>query len=276
MTKPSSHYTTVNTRRLHYLEAGEGDPILLLHGFPTSSHLYRNVIPTLAKTHRAIALDLPGYGLSDKPLDVDYSFEFYEAVLDGFLDALDIPTTNLVVHDLGGPVGMYWAVNNPHRVNNIVLLNTLVYPETSWAVKLFLLALRTPGLRDFVVSPKGIIGAMKFGVVHKERLTREVLTPYTGPFETPAARKALIKAGSGLSIKGLAQIKKKLPTLEASLRLIYGENDRILPDVARTMQRIHKAHPGAELTALPNCGHFLQEDEPERVAELIAEFFNRA
>ena len=280
MTKPSSHYTTVNSLRLHYLEAGEGDPntppILLLHGFPTSSHLYRNVIPTLAKTHRAIALDLPGYGLSDKPLDARYNFRFFTDTLNAFLDARDIPTTNLVVHDLGGPVGMYWAVNNPHRVNNIVLLNTLVYPETSWAVKLFLLALRTPVLRDFLVSPKGIAGAMKFGVVHKERLNREVLTPYTAPFETPAAQKALIKAGSGLSLKGLAQIKKKLPTLEAPLRLIYGENDRILPDVAKTMQRIQRTHPQAELTPLPNCGHFLQEDEPERVAELIAEFFNRA
>jgi pimeloyl-ACP methyl ester carboxylesterase len=191
MTKLSSHYTTANSLRLHYLEAGEGDPILLLHGFPTSSHLYRNVIPTLAKTHRAIALDLPGYGLSDKPLDARYNFRFYTDTLNAFLDALDISATNLVVHDLGGPVGMYWAVHNPHRVNDIVLLNTLVYPETSWAVKLFLLALRTPGLRDFLVSPKGLVGAMQFGVVHKDRLTREVLTPYTAPFESPAARQAL-------------------------------------------------------------------------------------
>jgi haloalkane dehalogenase len=170
---------------------------------------------------------------------------------------------------------MFWAVRHPQRVKNIVVLNTLVYPETSWAVKLFLLALRTPGLRDFLVSPKGLVGAMQFGVVHKDRLTREVLTPYTAPFESPAARQALIKAGSGLSIKGLAEIARKLPTLEAPLRLIYGENDRILPDIAKTMQRIQRDCPGIEVTALPNCGHFLQEDEPEQVAELIAEFLNR-
>ena len=76
---PTSHFTTVNNLRLHYLEAGEGDPILLLHGFPTSSHLWRNVMPELAKTHRVIAIDLPGYGLSDKPLDATYDFEFYES-----------------------------------------------------------------------------------------------------------------------------------------------------------------------------------------------------
>jgi len=181
MTKPTSHYTTVNSLRLHYLESGTPDPnvppILLLHGFPTSSHLWRNVMPELAKTHRAIAIDLPGYGLSDKPLDVKYDFAFYENVLNDLLDALGIAETNLAVHDLGGPIGLFWAVRNPQRVKNVVLLNTLVYPETSWAVKLFLIALRTPGVRDYLVSPKGIAAAMKLGVVHKDRLTREALTP---------------------------------------------------------------------------------------------------
>ncbi|MGB3051243.1 MAG: alpha/beta fold hydrolase [Polyangiales bacterium] len=271
---PTTHHITVNNLRLHYVEAGSGPPVLLLHGFPTSSHLYRNIIPTLAKTHRVLAIDLPGYGLSDKPLDVTYDFDFYADVLDGFLHALDIGDTNLVVHDLGGPVGLYWALRNPGRVTRLTILNTLVYPETSWAVKLFLLALRTPILRDYIVSPKGIVAAMKLGVVHKERLNRAILTPYTAPFENAAARKALIKAGSGLSIQGLAQIAKGLPALKAPLRLIYGENDRVLPDIAQTMQRIQRAHPNAELTALPNCGHFLQEDEPERVAELISEFLN--
>ena len=251
MTESSSHYTQVNDLRLHYLEAGEGDPILLLHGFPTSSHLWRNVMPELAKTHRVIAIDLPGYGLSDKPLDATYDFEFYENVIDGFLDALDIHTTNLVLHDFGGPIGLFWAVRHPRRVRDIVLLNTLVYPETSWAVKVFLLAMRVPGLRDFIVRPGSIAGAIKFGVVHNERLTREVLTPYTAPFEDPAARKALIKAGSGLGTGGLAEIARKLPALEVSLRLIYGENDRPLPDVAKTMQRVQRDRPEAELHRPP-------------------------
>jgi len=274
MTESSSHYTQVNDLRLHYLEAGEGDPILLLHGFPTSSHLWRNVMPELAKTHRAIAIDLPGYGLSDKPLDVRYDYDFYADILDGFLDALDIGDTHLCVHDLGGPVGLYWAIQNPGRVPKLVILNTLVYPETSWAVKLFLIAMKTPGVRDFLVSPKGIVGAMQFGVANKARLNREVLTPYTAPFESPAARKALIKAGSGLGLRGLAKIARELPGYETSIRLIYGEKDRVLPDVAKTMARLQRARPEAELTALPYCGHFLQEDEPERAGQLIGEFLN--
>ena len=184
------------------------------------------------------------------------------------------------MHDLGGPVGLYWAIQNPGRVPKLVILNTLVYPETSWAVKLFLIAMKTPSLRDFIVSPKGIVGAMQFGVANKARLNREVLTPYTAPFESAAARKALIKAGSGLGLGGpglggLAKIARELPGYETSIRLIYGEKDRVLPDVAKTMARLKRDHPEAELTALPNCGHFLQEDEPERVEQLIAEFLNR-
>ena len=103
----TSHYTEANSLNLHYLEAGEGDPILLHHGFPTSSHLYRNILPELGKTHRAIAIDLPGYGLSDKPLDAAYDYDFFADVLNSFLDALGIEETNLAAHDLGGPVGLY-------------------------------------------------------------------------------------------------------------------------------------------------------------------------
>jgi pimeloyl-ACP methyl ester carboxylesterase len=141
-------------------------------------------------------------------------------------------------------------------------------------VKLFLLAMKVPGIRDYLVSPKGIVATMKLGVVHKERVNREVLTPYTDPFESPAARKALIKAGSGLDTAGLAKIARELPSYETSIRLIYGQNDRVLPDIAKTMARLKRDHPEAELTALPRCGHFLQEDEPERVGQLIAEFLN--
>ncbi len=274
MTTPTSRYTQVRDLRIHYLEAGTGDPVLLIHGFPTSSHLWRNVMPEIAKTHRAIAIDLPGYGLSDKPLDAKYNFRFFDEVLEGFVDALGIPSTQLLVHDLGGPVGLHWAVRHPSRVNRIVVLNTLVYPQTSWAVKLFLLALKTPGVRDYLVSPNGLVASMKFGVVHKERLNRQVLTPYTEPFKDESARKALIQAGSGLSIRGLAEIAEKLPTLDVPMRAIYGENDRILPDIAKTMQRLARDVPGTEVTSLPGCGHFLQEDKPEEVGELIASFLN--
>ena len=261
MPQPSSHYTQANSLRLHYLESGTQDPnvppILLLHGFPTNSHLYRNILPELAKTHRAIALDLPGYGLSDKPLDAAYDYDFYADTLDAFLDALGIGDTHLCVHDLGGPVGLYWMLRHPHRVHKLVVLNTLVYPETSWAVKLFLLAIKTPGLRDYLVSPKGIVAAMKLGVVNRSRLNREILTPYTAPFEDPAARKALIRAASGLGLRRPSQNRPRAPRLR-NLHPPHLRRKRSHPPRHRqnhapppTRPPPSRAHPPEKLRPLP-------------------------
>lgn len=268
-------YVEANGLKLHCLTGGSGEAVLFLHGWPTSSHLWRNVLPRVSRTHQVLAPDMPGFGQSDKPLDVRYSFGFQERTLEAFLDKLGIERVNLVVHDLGGPVGLYWAARHPERIIRLALLNTLVYPQFSTAVKLFGLALRTPLLNQWLAGPSGIAFAMRFGVERKGQLTPAVLRPYQSPFETRAARTALIRTGLHLGIKGFREIGEKLGQFTCPVRLIYGENDRILPDVAQTMERVRRDLPQAELTALKGCGHFLQEDEPERVAELLAEFFNR-
>ncbi len=278
-------FAAVDGLRLHYLEAGppEGtnpppDPaeaVLLIHGFPTSSHLWRNVMPEIAKTHRVIAIDLPGFGNSSKPLDASYSFNYHDRTLEAFLDKLGITKVNLVVHDLGGPVGVYWAVNHPEKVVRLALLNTLVYPEFSWAVKLFGIGIRMPVIKYWLAGPSGIAFAMRLGVERKGQMTPQVLSPYQTPFETKEARDAMLKAGARLGMKGFVRIGEKLKDFKVPVRLIYGENDRILPDIAETMKRIKQDLPQAEITSLPNCGHFLQEDEPEKLGELLAEFMNR-
>ena len=154
----------VDGLRLHYRDAGDGDPVLLLHGWPTSSFLWRNVMPSIAAGKRVIALDMPGFGRSDKPLDVSYSFRYFERVLDGFLAELGIGKLGLAVHDLGGPIGLYWASRNPARVDRLALLNTLVYPQMSWAVVAFVVASRLPGLRGLLSSPIGLRTTMRIGV----------------------------------------------------------------------------------------------------------------
>src|SRR3954470_17842916 len=109
---------------LAYREQGAGPAVLLLHGWPTSSFLWRDVMPPIAERNRVIALDLPGFGASDKPGDVRYGFELFGKALDGFLAALDIDRTAIGVHDLGGPIGIHWAVHHPERVTKLALLNT--------------------------------------------------------------------------------------------------------------------------------------------------------
>ena len=233
-----------------------------------------NVIAPIAERNRVIALDLPGFGRSEKPLEASYSFPFFDRVLGGALDALGAERASLAVHDLGGPIGLHWASQNPGRLRKLALLNTLVYPLPSWAVLAFVAALRTPGVRAWLTSPAGIRFAIRYGVHDKDRVTEETIRAYQEPFESEEAREALRRAGYGLHPGGFRTISKWLRTLEVPVRIIYGERDKILPDVKRTMRKVVKDVPSAvETTTLADCGHFLQEERPDEIGRLLAAFF---
>lgn len=256
-----------------YRELGEGPTVLLLHGWPTSSYLWREVMPPIATANRVVAVDLPGFGASEKPLDADYGFDFHAGVLDGFLAALGIEQVALGVHDLGGPIGLDWARRNSDRVTAMALLNTLVYPEFSDAVLAFVDACSKEETRKFLSSPEGLEAAMQLGLADPTRLTDEVLAAVREPFATEDARTALMDAGKGLEPAGFERIAAWLPTIEFPVRGVYGAQDRILPEIAETMERLATDVPQAELTALPDCGHFLQEESPAEIGALLAEFF---
>lgn len=273
-----SRFVTVDSLRLHYLECGSGPPVLLLHGWPTSSFLWRNILPAIGATHRAIALDLPGFGQSDKPLDASYSFRFFERILEQLLDALGLSQIGLAVHDLGGPIGLYWACQHPQRVRQLAILNTVAYAKLSWAAIAFVAGCKLPGISTFLASPPGLALAMRIGMADHSRLTPEVLDGVRAPFATAAARRALLKAGAGLHPNGLADIEQRLPIFanQIPVRLLYGTADHILPDVETTMRRLARDLPQAERIPLSHCGHFLQEDRPQEVAQHLAEFFAKA
>lgn len=261
--------------RIAYRELGEGPPVLLLHGWPTSSYLWRDVMPAIADAgNRAIALDLPGYGASSKPPGATYDFALYDRSLDAFTDALGIEATALVVHDVGGPVGLHWALNRPARLTKLALLNTLVYPEFSEMVQQFIHACSTSPIREQLTSPQGLEAAMKLGLADESRLTPEVLAAVVEPFGTDEERRSLADAGIGLEPEGFEEIARLLPGYKGPVRVVYGEQDRILPDVAETMARVKRDCPQAEVTALPQCGHFLQEEAPEEIGALLAKFLS--
>ncbi len=270
-----SNFTKVEHLNLHYLSAGKGETILFLHGWPTSAYLWRNVMPLLAKKYRVIAIDLPGFGKSDKYLEDSYSFRYYSRAIDGFLKNLGIEEVTLGVHDLGGPVGLYWAVQNMERVNRLVLLNTLVYSDFSWGVKLFGLATMLPILKSWITSSKGISQAINFGVQQKELLTDEVIAEYQAPFQDVTSRKVLLKSVQRLSLKGFHEIAEKLPSFNKPVQVIYGANDRILPKVKDTMDRVKKDLPQTKVKIFEDCGHFLQEEVPEEIAQVLVEFMGQ-
>jgi pimeloyl-ACP methyl ester carboxylesterase len=269
------HEITVDGMRIHVLEEGSGEPVLFLHGWPTSSFLWRHAVAAVGGHRRAIAIDLPGFGRSSKPLDSSYSARWYAGVLDGALVELGVERTGLAVHDLGGPIGLWWAVDDPERITDLALLNTLVFPETSLAVKAFVAASFLPGLRSLMVNRRALEWAMRFGVNEKGRITPEIATAYSAPFVEADARRALLKAAHGIHPAALREIAGGLASIEVPVRILYGADDRILPDVARTMKRVVELLPQAELTELAGKGHFVQEDAPDEVAGELARFFAR-
>ncbi len=270
---PEIRRTEVGGLDLAYREAGAGPPVLLLHGWPTSSWLWREVMGPISVANRVIALDLPGFGGSAKPPDQHYGFRFYDEVLDGFLAELEIERLALGVHDLGGPVGVHWAVHNRARVRRLALLNTLVYPDLSWAVKAFVAICSLPVARNWITSRNGIRFAMRLGVEDKSLMEGETLEHYQEPFRDPAARRALAATARGLSVGGLERIEAALPDLRVPVRIVYGTEDRILPDVAETMARVARDVGGAEVTPLVGVGHFCQEERGTEIGELLAAFF---
>jgi pimeloyl-ACP methyl ester carboxylesterase len=257
---------------LAYRELGAGPPVLLLHGWPTSSYLWRDVMPPLARTNRVVAVDLPAFGGSDKPLDVRYGFGFFLRILDGFADALELGPTALAVHDIGGPIGVRWALDRPGRVNAIAILNTLLYPEFDETILEFVKELATPELRARRTSPAGLTEVLRLGFADQSNATDETIAALIEPFAGEDAQIALAKAGIELSPNGFAEIAARLSTLDVPVRVIYGEQDRILPDVATTFGRLAHDLPRATPTVLP-CGHFAPLEAGAEIGEMLSEFF---
>lgn len=267
-----SKYTIAEGVKIHYLIAGEGEPILLIHGFPTSSYLWRNIIKDVSATNKVIAIDLPGSGRSDKRIEDSFSFRYYERILTSFLDDLKIEKITLGVHDAGGPIGLYWMAKNMDKVDRLILFNTLVYAEFSWAVKLFAAATIVPGVKDILTSPYGIKKTMQLGVYDNKKLTAEIFSNYQSPFADKQSRRVLLKSVQRLSLKGFKEIEAKLHLFSGPIQIIYGENDKILPRVRNTMEKVKKNLPQSIINSIPNCGHFLQEDHPKEISSLISGF----
>ena len=235
--------------------------MLFLHGWPSNAHLWCQILERLASYQRSIAIDLPGFGASDKPLDASYGPDFSEEMLEAALVELGVSELRLCVHDLGSPVDLYWAVQRPERISQLCLRNTLIFEDMSWAARLAESALQIALRWSVLTRDFGLSLGLRVGVKKSWYMDSDARRRYQEPLKDRESRRVLATTITGFT--------------RDQMRVIYGEADRALRDLPGTMTRLKELPPHTEVTSLPGVVHFLQEDAPDEVADPIAEFFRR-
>jgi len=275
-----SRFVTVHGSRMHYVEQGAGDPILFLHGNPTSSYLWRNVIPHLSPLGRCVAPDLIGMGKSDKP-DIEYRFFDHSRYVDGFIEALGLRNITLVIHDWGSALGFYYAMRHESNVKGIAFMEAIVRP-LSWdewpeQARQVFQGFRTPGVGEQMILEQNMfVEAVLPGAILR-KLSDEEMARYREPFPDPASRKPVWRWPNEIPIDGQPEdvvqaaqaysdwLKKTpLPKL-----LLYAQPGAIMRNLVGWCQ---ESFPNLKSVDIGPGVHFLQEDHPHEIGEAVAEW----
>jgi pimeloyl-ACP methyl ester carboxylesterase len=255
------------------IEQGDGETVLLIHGVPVSSFLYRRVVPELAdRGLRGVAFDLPGLGLADRPEDFDYSWSGLARWAGEAIDALGIERCHLVVHDIGGPVGFEWAIRNPDRVLSVTALNTLVDAASfhrPWPMHPF--SIRAVGelwLRGMQRVPFRQIYYL-VGIEDRGAVPRAEVDAHLALLKRGDRGRAFLKIMRGFE---LTEEKERfffegLAGRSYPAQVVWGREDRMLDQ--RRRGAVQRAL-GVERPTLIQAKHFLQEDRPAEVAAAIS------
>jgi haloalkane dehalogenase len=260
--------------RLAYLDEGEGRPVVFFHGEPTWSFLWRKVIPPVRDAgFRCIAPDLPGFGRSDKPIDIGwYTYDRHVAAMGALLAELDLRDATVVVHDWGGPIGLRLAVEHPHRIARLVALDTGLFTGHQRMNDAWL------AFRDFVARADDLpVGLLVRRGCHTDP-GDEVIAGYEAPFPTPeskaGARSFPLILPTSPSMAGAQAGQRVLDALRTDARpklVLWADSDPVLP--LATGRQFAAALGGGKVDhVIGDAGHFLQEDAGPEIGALIAEW----
>jgi len=272
------HFKNINGFKMHYVDEGEGEPIVCLHGMPTWSYLYRNFIKELSNTHHVIAPDQMGFGKSDVPQDKEYRMQEHIDNLTKLLLKLDLEDITLVVQDWGGPIGFGFAVDNPKSIKRLVIMNTSIGVMREER-KPWYAPLEEKGIyKQFIMNIEGVI---KGGIYQKNNITDTMIKAYKAPFPSEeyfigafAWPKDIPVGNSHPSAPTMTHVRENLDKLsEKEKILIWGLNDPIFPK--KMIDWWHKIYPDIEIYKIQNASHFLQEDAPEEIINFIRNFMER-
>lgn len=271
---PLTHrHLMVEGHRIAYVDEGAGDPVMLLHGIPTSSQLWREIVPVLAKRHRVIAPDMLNYGESDKPARADVSIAAQARIMTGVLDALGIARTDLVAHDIGGGVAQIMALRQPARFDRLVLASAVCFD--SWPIPEFL-PLQDPkaeAAMDLASFTEMLRGFLPNGVVHKGSLTEAEIDMVMKPWSGEAGKAALFRNFRRLNPEYTMAIAKELETLPHETLILWGRNDPFQKPAYA--EKLAAAIPNAKLIWIEDAAHWIQEEKPAEVAAHLMKFLDR-
>ncbi|TDX23825.1 pimeloyl-ACP methyl ester carboxylesterase [Modicisalibacter xianhensis] len=262
-------YLRVDGHRIAYLEQGYGPPVLLLHGIPTSSLLWRNVIPGLSRAHRVVAPDLLNFGKSDKPRAANVSIEAQSRMLIGFMDALGIHRADVVAHDIGGGIAQILAVNHPERINRLVLADSVCFD--SWPIPDFK-PLQEPEAEQRM-SPDELEQMLRDSMLktlHDDTLaTPELGNMIVEPWQGEEGKLAFFRNLRRLNPEYTLAIADELKQLPHETLVLWGRHDPFqLPEYA---EKLKATLPNSSI-AWVDAAHWITEECPEEIADIVGRF----
>ncbi len=273
----TSRYLELDAGRMHFVDEGSGSPIVMVHGNPTWSFLYRHLIARLSPEYRCVAPDHLGFGLSDKPGDWTYRPEDHARNLAALVERLELSDVTLVVQDWGGPIGLSYAVEHPENVARLVVMNTWMWPvDDDRYYRAF---------SRFVGGPLGRFLIRRFNFFarvvmprsygDRRQLTKQIHEQYLRPLRSPAERRACsILPGEILgSTRWLESLWDRKGALQDKPALIvWGMEDIAFRE--KELDRWTSTLPHAETVRLPGVGHYVQEEAPEELGSAVARFLS--
>ena len=269
-------YIEIDGARLYYYAAGSrgsGEPVVFLHGFPTSGHLWRDVVTQMPTGHRLVVVDLLGFGRSDPPGPHALTLEAHADRVVDMLDALNIERACVVGHDVGGGIAQLLAVHAPARVSRLALIDSVGFAR--WPRRdVRLVRALMPITRR--VPPSWLLpiarAHLERGYIEPLRAAHS-LSKYQRPFASTEGRDVLMQHLAALDARATRTLGSRLGELDIPTAVLWGAHDPFLP--VSLGRQLAEAIPGATFEALPNASHFCPEEAPRPVATTIAALLAR-
>ncbi len=261
--------------KLAIQESGKGKPIVFIHGLGASSYTWHKIAPELAKTNRVIAIDLKGFGQSDKPLDNRYSIFDQAKLVEDFLSRSGLRGVTLVGHSYGGGVALAVALNQMdagnRQIEKLVLIDSVAYRQP---LPFFFQVLRTPIIGELgmtLVPPEvQMTRALSIAYYKDEKVTKETVDHYASALHSEGGRHALFHTINSLDPEKAEEFSYRYRTLTTPALLLWCEHDKIVP--LKFGKRLFSELPDARIEVIEDCGHIPHEEQPEETLRLIRSF----